>query len=67
MRIVSHWFDEFADVNPCEIGFDQGEFEDYAVLVEALDPCSGTPDGGTAALSASEGGPFELHGYCFRI
>ncbi|WP_310994386.1 GEVED domain-containing protein, partial [Aequorivita marina] len=33
MRIVSHWLSTSGDVDPCETGFDYGEFEDYKFTV----------------------------------
>ncbi|MDQ7916261.1 GEVED domain-containing protein [Mesonia sp. MT50] len=31
MRIVSHWLSTSGDVDPCETGFTNGEFEDYTI------------------------------------
>src|SRR5690606_35201189 len=56
-RIVSHYLSPIGNVDPCQINFTNGEFEDYTINVLAVPGCSGTPDGGTAALSVSQGGP----------
>ncbi|MBW7841000.1 MAG: hypothetical protein H3C36_15485, partial [Chitinophagaceae bacterium] len=55
MRVVSHWLSTTGDVDPCATGFTYGEFEDYKFVVQALTPCTGTPDGGTAAVTPDEG------------
>lgn len=33
MRIVGHWLSNSADIDPCEVGFVYGEFEDYKFTV----------------------------------
>ncbi|MGO3184353.1 MAG: GEVED domain-containing protein [Aequorivita sp.] len=35
MRIVSHWLSTTGDVDPCETGFNYGEFEDYKFTVSS--------------------------------
>src|SRR5690606_13763869 len=38
MRIVSHWGNSSAAVNPCETGFIHGEFEDYTFIITCDTP-----------------------------
>src|SRR5690554_4240663 len=37
MRIVSHWFSNTGNVDPCATGFTYGEFEDYKFIVTEND------------------------------
>src|SRR5690554_2306413 len=59
MRIVSHWLSTSGNIDPCETGFEYGEFEDYKFTVIASsggdEDCSGTPDAGVASVNPESG------------
>ncbi|WP_157418046.1 GEVED domain-containing protein [Aequorivita capsosiphonis] len=57
MRIVSNWNSSSGTVDPCEVNFGSGEFEDYKFIVVLPEPCDGTPEAGTAAVNPSSGNP----------
>ena len=57
MRIVSHWLNSQGLVDPCIVGFTNGEFEDYTFVVTALEDCAGTPEGGSVTVAPSTGNP----------
>lgn len=55
MRVVGHWLNNSGNISPCSTNHSYGEFEDYKILVGTLDTCTGTPDGGTASVSPTNG------------
>lgn len=57
MRIVSNWNSSSGIVDPCEVNFGSGEFEDYKFIVILPEPCEGTPEAGIASVSPLSGNP----------